>query len=187
MKRLAQSRVARSAPQFVPSFLMTRRPSILPRLYSCFSLTEDVNPCGHYACHPRAFRSDSGFCRLQSSLSSVSKRRSSLSIGITKHDDLVDEEEQFRWTKTTFRWKQIILPDLNAISTRRSVFDDPNLAPHHWAKKDYENFHRFHPTARWTYSEEKVSHLYICRDSKWGRSCHAGERPLLARSIGRLC
>src|SRR6267154_1235181 len=105
MKRLAQSRVARSAPQFVPSFLMTRRPSILPRLYSCFSLTEDVNPCGHYACHPRAFRSDSGFCRLQSSLSSVSKRRS-LSIGITKHDDLVDEE-QFRWAKATFPRRQI--------------------------------------------------------------------------------
>ena len=69
------------------------------------------------------------FSRPVSSLSSVSKKDPSFPIEV---DDLVDdEEEKFTWTKAIFRGKQIILPDLSAIATRRSVFDDPNLAPHY--------------------------------------------------------
>lgn len=45
---------------------------------------------------------------------------------------------------------------LDSIATKRSVYDDPNLAPHYWPKKEYENLHRFDPTARWTRREELV-------------------------------
>ncbi|KAG2351135.1 major facilitator superfamily domain-containing protein [Suillus spraguei] len=58
-------------------------------------------------------------------------------------DNLVDGvEEQFSWTRTIFRRKQMVPRDPDAIATRRSVFDDPDLAPHYWPKKDYENIHR---------------------------------------------
>ncbi|KAG2112311.1 allantoate permease [Suillus discolor] len=85
-------------------------------------------------------------------LSSIEKRSASLPT-----DDLVDEtEEQFSWTKSIFRRKQMFSRDLDAIATRRSVFDDPGLAQYYWPNKDYENLHRFDPTARWTYREEKA-------------------------------
>ncbi|KIJ14621.1 Anion:Cation symporter family protein [Paxillus involutus ATCC 200175] len=72
--------------------------------------------------------------------------------------DLVDEdEEQFSWSKAIFRRRPLNRPpDLDAIATKRSAFDDPNLASHYWPKKDYENIHRFNPAARWTYREEKA-------------------------------
>ena len=73
--------------------------------------------------------------------------------------DLVDEEEQSTssWAKALFGKRTNPTRDLDTISTRRSVYDDAHLAPFYWPKKDYENIHRFDPSARWTYREEKVS------------------------------
>ncbi|KAG2057862.1 allantoate permease [Suillus hirtellus] len=65
-------------------------------------------------------------------------------------------EEQFSWTKSIFRPKHTVSRDPDAIATRRSVFDDPGLAQYYWPNEDYENLHRFDPTARWTYREERA-------------------------------
>ncbi|RDB30327.1 hypothetical protein Hypma_007245 [Hypsizygus marmoreus] len=72
-------------------------------------------------------------------------------------DDLVESgPEPFRLTDWLFRRRATQPLDLDSISTKRSVYDDPDLAEHYWPKPEYENIHRFDPKARWTYREEKT-------------------------------
>lgn len=79
------------------------------------------------------------------------------SIRSTDSDDLVDAEPKpFQLFDYLFRRRLYKPQDLDAISTRRSVYDDPQLAPHYWPKANYENIHRFDIKARWTFGEEKV-------------------------------
>ncbi|EEB94621.1 hypothetical protein MPER_06533, partial [Moniliophthora perniciosa FA553] len=72
-------------------------------------------------------------------------------------DDLVDEEPKpFRLTSWLFRRQELKPFDWNAIATRRSIFDDPDIGHMYWPKRSHESYHRFDPSARWTYAEEKT-------------------------------
>lgn len=64
------------------------------------------------------------------------------------------------WVKALLGKRTNSRREIDAISTRRSVFDDPHLALFYWPTRDYENIHRFDPSARWTHREEEVSDLW---------------------------
>lgn len=93
---------------------------------------------------------------IRSSVDSMDKKNHAIdTISVASNDLLDAEPEPFKFTDWLFRrHKQTI--DLDSTATRRSVYDDPDLAEHYWPKSNYENIHRFDPKARWTLREERV-------------------------------
>ncbi|KAI0320484.1 allantoate permease [Amylostereum chailletii] len=90
--------------------------------------------------------------------SSVDKKdTSTLSVTPSRSADLVepDDVEQTRFTDFLLG-RRTTIHDPDAIATKRSVYDDEAIAKHYWPKDTYENLHRFDPSARWTYKEEKA-------------------------------
>ncbi|KAJ3732568.1 allantoate permease [Lentinula guzmanii] len=70
--------------------------------------------------------------------------------------DLVEEDAPFKLSSWLFsRWHNISHIDEDSIATRRSVYDNPEMAQLYWPKQEYENLHRFDPNSRWTYKEER--------------------------------
>lgn len=57
-------------------------------------------------------------------------------------------------------WQRAKL-DLDSVATQPSVFDDPAGLKAYRPPPSYENAHRFDPTARWTWREEKVSYRFL--------------------------
>ncbi|OBZ69164.1 hypothetical protein A0H81_10911 [Grifola frondosa] len=96
------------------------------------------------------------------------------------HDLLPPVDEKPRFTDLLFHRKSRQSADLDAIATRRSVYDDPHLAKHYWPKDSYENLHRFDPDARWTFREERVRD---CADSERSVGSHSIEFQALVRKI----
>lgn len=65
-------------------------------------------------------------------------------------------------------WQRSAPIDLDAIATQRSVYDDPKVAPLYHPRSDWENLHRFDPSARWTWREEKVDFIKFERSLSRG-------------------
>lgn len=86
------------------------------------------------------------------------KGTSAVTVNGVRNDlPLADPAEGRSW------WQRRTPHDGNAIATQRSVYDDETLAPLYQPRSDWENIHRFDPSARWTVGEE----LKVIRKVDW--------------------
>lgn len=95
------------------------------------------------------------------SSTSSSDKSEKTRISAPAEDLLPPLDEKPRFTDLIFHRSKFRAHDPKGIATRRSVYDDPQLAKHYWPSEKYENLHRFDPKARWTFEEEAVSAITL--------------------------
>lgn len=96
---------------------------------------------------------------LEEKSSAISSTDSSKGGNATKHEPVQINELRIEQPPPALAslWRRRKKPDPNAIATEPSVFDDPEQAKYFQPLPTYENLHRFDPSERWTWAEEKVS------------------------------
>ncbi|GAV99652.1 allantoate permease [Lentinula edodes] len=100
--------------------------------------------------------SDAGSIKKLHEVDTVLADELTVSDDLLKTIDLAEEDSPFKLSSWVFsRWSSKPQLNENCIATRRSVYDNPEMAQLYWPKQEYENLHRFDPTTRWTYREER--------------------------------
>ena len=88
----------------------------------------------------------------------------SVSVEGSLPDDSDEQKARGPGGLRLWRRSRPVKRDLDSIATLPSVFDDPATLELYRPPPQYENTHRFDPSARWTWREELVRNISLIFD-----------------------